>query len=166
MIDNSCAVIGYASGENEQSFMQLIDNGMFIMDEVIIVDGNNGSDNDNKVLGAVLNMGVLITREDTRCDIPAEDNQIEMKLWDPFLHGGVIAPEGFTYFGMLSFLCFGPTSTFFASTLSMRGQLNCTVEERKEGSRKARQRKVSKSRFMQVLVFPTTSKPGPILEES
>ena len=145
MIDKSCAVIGYASGQNEQSFMQLIDNGMFNMDEAIIVDGNDGSGNDNKVLGAVSDMGMSITREDTPGDIPVEDNQIETTLWDPFQHGGVIAPEGFTYFGKLSFLCFGPTSKFFASNLSMGGQSNCTVEERKEGSRKA-QRKVNTKR--------------------
>ena len=53
MIDKRCAVIGYASGQNEQSFMQLIDNGMFNMDETIIVDGINGSDNDDEVLGSV-----------------------------------------------------------------------------------------------------------------
>ena len=99
MIDKSCAVIGYASGQNEQSFMQLIDNGMFNMDEAIIVDLNDGSDNNNEVLGAVLDMGMPITREDTPGNIPSEDNQIETTLWDPFQHGGVIAPEGVTYFG-------------------------------------------------------------------
>ena len=74
MIDKSCAVIGYASGQNKQSFMQLIDNGMFNMDEAIIVDGIDGSDDNNEVLGAVLDMGTPITREDTLGDIPAEDN--------------------------------------------------------------------------------------------
>jgi hypothetical protein len=140
MIDKSCTVIGYASGQNEQSFMQLIDNGMFIMDDSLNVDGNDGLDDNNKVLGAISDMGMLITREDTPCDIPLEDNQIETTLWDPFLRGGVIAPEGFTYFGKLSFLCFGPTSKFSASALLMGGQSNCTVEERKEGSRKARRK--------------------------
>ncbi len=74
MIDKSCTVIGYASGQNKQSFMQLIDNGMFNMDEAIIVDGIDGSDDNNEVLGAVLDMGTPITREDTLGDIPAEDN--------------------------------------------------------------------------------------------
>ena len=32
--------------------MQLIDNGMFNMDEAIIVDGIDGSDDDNEMLGA------------------------------------------------------------------------------------------------------------------
>jgi hypothetical protein len=67
------------------------------------------------------------------------------KDWDPFQRGGVIAPEGFTYLGKLSFLCFGPTSKYFAATLAMGEQSNRTVEERKEGSRKA-QRKVNMER--------------------
>ena len=58
MIDKNCAVIGYASGKNEHLFMQLVDNGMFVItkidgDEALIVDGNEGSDDDNEVLGAV-----------------------------------------------------------------------------------------------------------------
>ena len=108
MIDKNCAVIGYASGQNEHSFMQLVDNGMFTMDEALIDDGNDGSDDNNKVLGAVLDMGMPLTREVTPGDIAAND-QIESKRWDPFQRGGVIAREGFTYFGKLSFICFGPT---------------------------------------------------------
>ena len=77
--------------------MQLIDNGMFNMDEAIIVDGIDGSDDNNKVRGAVLDMGMPITREDTLCDIQAEDNNIVLTLWDPFQRGGVILPKGFTY---------------------------------------------------------------------
>ena len=50
--------------------MQLIDNGMFKMDEAIIVDGINGSDDDkNGVLGSVSEMGMPITRQDTVGDI-------------------------------------------------------------------------------------------------
>jgi hypothetical protein len=74
-----------------------------------------------------------------------EDNQIVTKEWDPFLRGTVMAPEGFTYLGKLSFICFGPTSKFFAATLAMGGQSNRTVAERKEGTRKA-QRKVNTER--------------------
>jgi hypothetical protein len=145
LIDKSCSVIGYASGQNEQSFMQLIDNGMFNMDETIIVDGLEGSDDDDEVLGSVSKMGMPITREDTVGDIQAEENPILTKEWDPFLRGTVMALEGFTYLGKLSFLCFGPTSKFFAATLAMGGQSNRNVAERKEGSRKA-QRKVNTER--------------------
>ena len=144
-IDKSCAVIGYASGHNEQSFMQLIDNGMFNMDEAIVVDGCEGSDDDNEVLGSVSKMGMPISREDIDGDVPAEENSIKTTECDPFLRGSVMAPEGFTYLGKLSFLCFGPTSKFFAATLAMGGQSNRTVAERKEGSRKA-QRKVNTER--------------------
>ena len=63
MVNKSCAVIGYASGQNKLSLMQLIDNGMFNMDETIIVDGIDGSDNDNEVLGAVSEMDMPITTE-------------------------------------------------------------------------------------------------------
>ena len=35
MIDKNCAVIGYASGKNEHSFMQLVDNGMYAMTSII-----------------------------------------------------------------------------------------------------------------------------------
>jgi hypothetical protein len=69
--------------------------------------------------------------------VEAQTNPIELDSWDPFKHGGVIALEGFTYIGKLSFICFGPTSKFFASTLAMGGQLNRTVEKKgmfKEGS--------------------------------
>ena len=45
----------------------------------------------------------------------------------------------------VSFICFGPTSKFFASILAMGGQSNCTVEGKKEGSRKA-QRKLNMER--------------------
>jgi hypothetical protein len=145
MIDKSCAVIGDASGQNEQSFMQLIDNGMFNMDETIIVNGIEGSDDNDEILGSVSKMGMPTTREDTVGDIQAEDNQIVMKEWDPFLRGAVIAPEGFTYLGKLSFICFGPTSKFFTPTLAMGGQSNRNVAERKEGTRKA-QRKVNTER--------------------
>ena len=102
MIDKNCAVIGYASGQNEHSFMQLVDNGMFTMDAALIDDGNDGLDDNNKVLGAVfLDMGMPLTREVTPGDIAAND-QIESKRWDPFQRGGVIAREGFTLVSCLS----------------------------------------------------------------
>jgi hypothetical protein len=65
--------MGYASGQNEHSFMQLVDNGMFTMGEALVVDGNDGSDDDNKVLGALSDMSMPLTREDTPGEIPAND---------------------------------------------------------------------------------------------
>ena len=43
------------------------------------------------------------------------------------------------------FICFCPTSKYFAETLAMGGQADRTVEEKKKGSRKA-QRKVTTDR--------------------
>ena len=70
MIGKNCAVIGYASRKNKQSFMQLVGNGMFAMmsvngDDTMIIDGNhNGLDDDNEVLGAVSEAGMPMTRDD------------------------------------------------------------------------------------------------------
>ena len=90
--------------------------------------------------------GDMSAKDDNDCDVmEVQTNPIELDSWDPFQRGGVIAPEGFTYIGKLSFICFGPTSKFFASTLAMGGQLNQTFEGKKEGLRKA-QRKVKTER--------------------
>jgi hypothetical protein len=70
MIDKNCAVIGYASGMNEQSFMQLVDNGMYAMtsiigDDELIVDVNDGLDNDNEeIIGAVSEAGMPMMRSE------------------------------------------------------------------------------------------------------
>ena len=149
MIDKNCAVIGYASGKNEQSFMQLVDNGMYAMtigDDEQIVDVSDGSDDDNERIGAVAVGGDMLAKDDD-CDVVADEPTISIELdsWDPFQRGGNAAPEGYTYIGKISFICFGPTSKFFASTLAMGGQSDRTVEGKKEGSRKS-QRKVNTER--------------------
>jgi hypothetical protein len=59
--------------------------------------------------------------------------------------GHVIAPEGYCYMGKLVFICFGPTSKYFAGTLAMGGQSDQTAEVKKQGSRKE-QRKVNTDR--------------------
>jgi hypothetical protein len=59
--------------------------------------------------------------------------------------GHVIAPEGYCYMGKLVFICFSPTSKYFAGTLAMGGQSDRTAEEKKQGSRKE-QLKVTKDR--------------------
>ncbi len=55
--------------------------------------------------------------------------------WDSF--GGFAAPERYTYIGKLASIRFGPMSKFFAGTHGMGGQSGHSVEEKKEGSRKA-----------------------------
>jgi hypothetical protein len=90
--------------------------------------------------------GDMPAKNDNDCDFVEEQtNPIKLDSWDPFQRGGVIVPEGFTYIGKLTFICFGPTSKFFATTLAMGGQSNRTVEEKKEGLRNA-QRKVNTER--------------------
>jgi hypothetical protein len=154
MIDKNCAVIGYASGKNEQSFMQLVDNGMYAMTigddgQIVDVTSDGSDDDDNERIGAVAVGGddMLAKRKDDDCDndVEEQNSPIELESWDPFKRGGIIAPDGFTYIGKLSFICFGPTSKFFASTLAMGGQSDRTVEEKKAGSRKS-QRKVNTER--------------------
>ncbi len=78
-------------------------------------------------------------------DADVQTDPIKLDSWDPFGRGGVPAPEDFTYIGKLSFICFGPTPKFFASTLAMGGQLYRTVEEKKDGLRKA-QHKINTER--------------------
>jgi hypothetical protein len=73
--------------------------------------------------------------KDDFCDVVvADEPTISIELldsWDPFQRGGGSVPaEGYTYIGKLSFICFGPTSKFFASTLAIGGQSDRTVEEK------------------------------------
>jgi hypothetical protein len=163
IIDKNCAVIQYASGKNESSFMQYIDNGMFALSlregEAVIVDGSLGLDNDNEVLGVTTAEGMPLTRDDFDVveesinaldveenlnDDNMNDVDIDVERRDMFF-GGVIAPEGYVYIGKLAFICFGPTLKYFAGTLAMGGQSNRSVEKKKEGSRKT-QRKVTTER--------------------
>jgi hypothetical protein len=107
---------------------------------------SDGSDDDNERIGAVAVGGDMWAKDDD-CDVVADKSTISIELdsWDPFQRGGNAAPEGYTYIGKISFICFGPTSKFFASTLVMGGQSDRTVEGKKEGSRKS-QRKVNTER--------------------
>jgi hypothetical protein len=85
-IDKNCAVIGYASGKNKHSFMQLVDNGMYAMTSIIgddepIVDVSDGSDNVNERIGAVSDEacmsvtrervagGDMLAKDDNDCDV-------------------------------------------------------------------------------------------------
>ena len=77
---------------------------------------------------------------DTDFDDEIIDDPLALKTWDPF--GGIAALEGFSYSGKLVFIHYGPTLKLFAETLALGGQSNHSVEEKKEGSRKA-QRKIN-----------------------
>ena len=172
-IDKNMAVISYASGKSESSLMQFVDNGMFAlsMNHPIDVDSDN---NDDEVLGATSASGMPLMREELApgspwqgdtgenidkekeplvdIDIDVEEDCIDMedeervdsdREMDAFGH--VIAPDGYCYVGKLVFICFGPTSKYFAGTLAMGGQSDRTAEEKKQGSRKE-QRKVTTDR--------------------
>jgi hypothetical protein len=133
-IDKNCAVVGYASGKNEGSFLQYINTGMYSMsktdaDNILDLDG---SDDDSKVLGAAKTAESLLARTDIE-DMLKVDDPVRLDSWNPFKR--IDAPEGYSYVGKLSFICFGPTSKYFASTLTMGGQSDRTLEEKKDGSR-------------------------------
>jgi hypothetical protein len=164
LIDKNFAVMGYFLGENKASFLQYIDNGMFSLTKtdtgnMLVLDE---SDDDDKVLGAKTKEGMPIMREDvliagvgapkmdesftcptTDFEDMVVDDPVGLDSWNPFK--GIAAPEGYSYIRKLSSICFGPSSKFFASTLAMEGKADRTLEEKKEGSRKA-QRKITKER--------------------
>jgi hypothetical protein len=54
---------------------------------------------------------------------------------------GVKAPSHYIFYGMFSFICFGPLSTNFSATLAFGTPLTQTVAERKENSRAAQRLK-------------------------
>ncbi len=65
IIDKKCAVVGYASGKNESSFLQHIDNGMFAL---ITKEGGSliledTSDDDDEILGATSEEGMPMMRD-------------------------------------------------------------------------------------------------------
>ncbi len=163
LIDKNCAVTGYASGKNKASFLQYINNGMFALTKtdagnMLVLDE---SDDDDEVLCAKTKEGMSVTREDvlipcvgttttdesitgpTDFEDIVVDDPIGLDSWNPFK--GIVAPEGYSYLGKLPFICFGPSSKLFASTLAMEGQAAHTLDEKKEGSRKV-QRKITKER--------------------
>jgi hypothetical protein len=143
IIDKNCAVVGYASGKNESSFLQHIDNGMFAL---ITKEGGSllledTSDDNSEILGATSEEGMPMMHDD-RYSIDSSSDDVVVVDFDPF--GGIAAPRGYTYIGKLAFICFGPASKFFASTLAMGGQSERSAEEKKEGSMRSI-RKITKA---------------------
>ncbi len=72
-----------------------------------------------------------------------DDDPVGLDSWNPFKV--IDTPKGYSYVGKLSFICFGPTSKYFASTLAMGGQSDRTFEEKKDGSIQTH-RKITKER--------------------
>jgi len=65
-IDKNCAVIGCASGKNQSSLMQFIDNGMFALslNESGVIDDIGSDEDDDEILGATSVDGMPMTRDD------------------------------------------------------------------------------------------------------
>jgi hypothetical protein len=87
----------------------------------------------NQLQGQVTNQVDVQVRDYSFTDVVAMVDGTALTTWDPF--GGVKAHYGFTFIGKLAFICFGPMSKYFAGTLAMSGQSNCSVEEKNKGSR-------------------------------
>jgi hypothetical protein len=154
IIYKNCVVVGYASGKNKSFFMQHINNGMFAL---MTIEGGtllveDVSDDNNEILGATSEEGMPMIHDNVLIDnirVPAADalsNDISfddevvvdstaLNTWDPF--GGIAVPRGYTYIGKLAFICFGPASKLFASTLALGGQSERSAEEKKEGLMRA-----------------------------
>jgi hypothetical protein len=136
IIDKNYAVVGYASGKNKGSFLQYIGKGMYSVSKT---DAGNildldGSDDNGEVLGAAKTAESLLARTDIE-DMLKVDDPVGLDSWNPFKE--IDAPKGYSYVGKLSFICFGPTSKYIASTLAMGEQSDRTLEEEKDGSRQA-----------------------------
>jgi hypothetical protein len=140
--------------------MQFVDNGMLTfalsLNESGVINDIGSDKDDDEIIGATSADGMPLTRDDALIEHMSEvglvledeyvdinNDEVENKRSDAF--GGIIASEGYVYTGKLVFICFGPTSKYFAGTLAMGGRADRTVEEKKEGSRKA-QRKVTADR--------------------
>jgi hypothetical protein len=140
--------------------MQFVDNGMLTfalsLNESGVINDIGSDKDDEEIIGATSADGMPLTRDDALIEHMSEvglvledeyvdinNDEVENKRSDAF--GGIIASEGYVYTGKLVFICFGPTSKYFAGTLAMGGRADRTVEEKKEGSRKA-QRKVTADR--------------------
>ncbi len=128
-IDSGLKVIEYASGQNEASFLQAIDNGMYEMERRegcgLDADGNSGMicnlDEDEDEIKKEVTYEVVVVEETpllgTSCS----------------LFNGVTAPLGHPYTGKLAFICFGPSSNFFPPSLKPGGASGIDKEERKNG---------------------------------
>ena len=123
MIDTTCRVVGYASGENEQLILQAIDKGMYEMDKSDYM--GLSLDDDDK-------LGFSGDYDDGDDSVVVVDSDVDMLMSN--LKDGVIAQVGYFYTGKLAFLCFGPVSKFYSPILSTGGSMNLSLEERNKGS--------------------------------
>jgi hypothetical protein len=149
-------VLGYASGKNHAYFIQFIDNGIYALS---LKEGKRSnldkddSDGDNEVIGKVVRNTAegmpihLVDVNDDDMEKGDDDDQevVEHSLdsWNSW--NSVDAPEGYCFFGKLSFLCLGPASEYYSEILSSTGsQVTVTaVEDKKLMDRAAMLKEVS-----------------------
>ena len=126
--------------KNLKIFIQFMDNGMYSLSlkEGKGAASNLDSDDDYEVLGQVVcndEMGKVDN------DVHLEVTENSLDSWNPFDSDD--APEGYLFFGKLSFLCLGPASDFFSETLSSKGRQVTSVEDKKSMGRTAMLKEVT-----------------------
>jgi hypothetical protein len=118
-------VVGYASGKNLESFIQFINNGMYTLSLNKGKAANEDKEDDDDVVEKVVD----------------DSASKRIDSWDPF--NSVVAPEGYCFFGKLSFLCLVPASAYYAKTLSSTPRQTTLVEEKKMMGRGAMKKEIS-----------------------
>ena len=109
LIDKSYAVIGYASGKNEDIFLGYIDDGMYAM---------KLREGPGRLLQSESNDDDIDEDEGTDEVMPEVNREaIHTPDWDPF--DGIHAPNGFVFVGKVAFIAFGPSSKYFDPILRM-----------------------------------------------
>jgi hypothetical protein len=114
VIDKSCAIIQYASGQTEASFHQYIDNGMYEMSKS---EENRWENAELMQTSACASLAGSLANVDDGSDFNKGENNEVIKVadngledWNPF--NGVTAPAGYAYCGKLAFICLGLASQF------------------------------------------------------
>ena len=132
----------------------LINNGMYALS---LKEGkgaaNLDSDDNNEVIGQV-----VCDDEMEKVDEDVQEvTKHSLASWNPFDSDN--APEGYIFFGKLSFLCLGPASDFFSETLLSTGRQVTSVEDKKSMECCSQQRLVLESwpkmKMMQSSVITT-----------
>ena len=128
----------YASGKTIANFIQFIDNGIYALSlKEWKGAANLDTDDDNEVIGQVVCYDEM---EKVDKDVQEVTEHI-LDSWNPFDSDN--APEGYLFFGKLSFLCLGPASDFFSETLSSKGRQVTSVEDKKSMGRAAMLKEVT-----------------------
>jgi hypothetical protein len=114
VIDKSCAIIQYASGQTDASFHHYIDNGMYEMSKS---EENRGENAELMQTSVCASLAGSLADIDNDSDFNEGENNEVIELadncledWNPF--NGVTAPAGYAYCGKLAFICLGLASKF------------------------------------------------------